>query len=382
MTMTSMLSAGRTATLPAPPSVLTVGVEEEFLLLDPATGANMPVADRVTAALPEQVRERSRRELRRSMIEMVTGVCTRLDEVRAQLSANRKAAADAAEAAGARLVAIGATPVAEPDLTVPSGSRYQELADRYGPVALDPAACGLHVHVGVPDRELAVQVCNHLQVWLPVIRALTANSPMFQGADTGYASWRSVQLLRWPGTGPTPSFASAGDYDRTVTDLVGSGSILDDASIYWYARLSPTYPTVEIRVGDVCTDVDDTVLVTALVRAAVATVISDIRSGQPASRPRDCVLAGAHWRSARDGLDGDLIDSRLGRVRPSWDLVDEFFATVSPALLASGDLETVLDGLTRLRANGDGATRQRVMHRATGDLRMMLNVMAAWTRTG
>ena len=380
--MTSMLTQGRTATLPIVPSVLTVGVEEEFLLLDPATGANMPVAERVTAALPEPVRERSRREMRRSMLEMVTGVCTRLDDVRAQLSANREAAAGAAEAAGARLVAIGATPVAEPDRSVPPGSRYEELADRYGPVALDPAACGLHVHVGVPDRDLAVQVCNHLQVWLPVIRALTSNSPMFQGADTGHASWRSVQLLRWPGTGPTPCFASASDYDRTVTDLVGTGSILDDASVYWYARLSPTYPTVEIRVGDVCPDVDDTVLVTALVRAAVATAISDIEAGRPASRLRDCVLAGAHWRSARDGLSGDLIDLRLGRARPAWELVNEFFATVSPALLAAGDLETVLDGLTRLRANGDGATRQRAVHRATGDIRMMLNVLAAWTRAG
>ncbi|MFC3382968.1 carboxylate-amine ligase [Couchioplanes azureus] len=375
-----MITAGRTATISTASPVLTVGVEEEFLLLDPVTGRNMPVADQVAAALPEPVRERSRREMRRSMLELVTGVCTRLDDVREQLSQQRRVAADAAEAAGARLVAIGATPVAEPDVSVPPGRRYQDLADRYGPVALDPAACGLHVHVGVPDREVAVQVCNHLQVWLPVIRALTGNSPLFQGADTGHASWRSVQLLRWPSMGPTPYFTSAADYDRTVTALIASGMVLDEASIYWYARLSPSYPTVEIRVGDVCTDVDDTVLVTALVRATVATAISDIQAGLPASRPRDCVLAGANWRSARDGLSGDLIDLRLGRARPAWDLVDELLATVSPALLRAGDLEPVLEGLARLRADGDGATRQRAVLRRTGDVRAVLTALAEWTR--
>nr|GID40907.1 putative glutamate--cysteine ligase 2 [Actinoplanes campanulatus] len=377
-----MITAARTVTWPATATVLTVGVEEEFLLLDPATGANLPVADQVMAALPESLHRRSRREMRRSMIELVTGVCTGMRDVRAQLSAQRRATADIAEAAGARLVAVAATPVAEPDVGVPCEQRYQHLAEKYGPVAHDPAACGLHVHVGVPDRELAVQVCNHLQVWLPVIRALTSNSPLFLGADTGHASWRSVQLLRWPSIGPTPYFASARDYGRTVADLISSEMVLDEASIYWYARLSPTYPTVEIRVGDVCADVDDTVLVTALVRAAVATAITDIRAGLPASRPRDCVLDAANWRSARDGLSGDLIDLRLGRARPAWELVDEFFATVSPALLETGDLELVLDGLNRLRDIGDGATRQRAILHATGDIRTVLAALAAWTQGG
>jgi glutamate---cysteine ligase / carboxylate-amine ligase len=380
--MATMITAERPVTRTGPAPALTIGVEEEFLLLDPATGANLPIAGPVAAALPESIRPRSRQEMRRSMLELVTGVCTRMEDVRAQLSEQRRAAADAAEAAGAWLVAIGATPVAEPDLRLPSGQRYHDLAERYGPITADPAACGLHVHVGVADRELAVQVCNHLQVWLPVIRALTSNSPLFLGADSRHASWRSVQLLRWPSNGPTPYFASARDYRRTVEDLISSDMVLDEASIYWYARLSPTYPTVEIRVGDVCTDLDDTVLVTALVRAAVTTAITDIHAGFPAPRPRDCVLNGAHWRSARYGLNGDLTDLRLGRARPAWELVDEFFATISPALLESGDLELVLDGLSRLRDRGDGATRQRTIHRATGDVRAVLTALAAWTRAG
>jgi hypothetical protein len=108
------------------------------------------------------------------------------------------------------------------------------VAARDGWLAVLPAG-GLHVHVGVPDRELAVQVCNHLQAWLPVIRALTGNSPLFQGTDTGHASWRCLQLLHCPGVGPTPWFADA---DRTVADLITAGVMLDEAMVYWYARLS------------------------------------------------------------------------------------------------------------------------------------------------
>jgi carboxylate-amine ligase len=281
-----------------------------------------------------------------------------------------------------RLVAIGATPVSERDPSVPDQSRYRAIADRFGPVARDPAVCGLHVHIGVPDRDLAVQVCNHLQVWLPVIRALTGNSPLFRGADTGHASWRSVQLLRWPGVAPTPWLASAADYDRTVADLVTSGVLLDPAMVYWYARLSPTYPTVEIRVNDVCADVDDTVLTAALIRAAVATAVTAVENGDRADRLQECVVAGAHWRAARDGLTHTLIDLRLGQARPAWELINEFFATVSPALLHAGDLDAVVDGLARLRERGDGATRQRDVHRRTGELPAVLADLAARTTAG
>ncbi|WP_229076352.1 glutamate--cysteine ligase [Actinoplanes sp. DH11] len=366
---------------PARPA-LTVGVEEEFLLLDPVTGANVPVAEQVRTALPRRLREQSRQEMRRSMMELVTGVCTDLGDVRAQLVALRQSAACVAESAGARLVAVGATPVGEPDRGVPSGPRYQDIVDRYGPVALDPAVCGMHVHVGVPDRDLAVQVCNHLQVWLPVIQAMTSNSPFFEGADTGHASWRSVQLRRWPGVAPTPHFSTADEYDATVTDLLESGVLLDEATVYWYARLSASYPTVEVRIGDVCTDVDDAVLVTALIRAAVATAVADIVDGRPAPVLRECVVDAAHWRAAREGLGGELIDLRLGHARPAWELVDEFFATVSPALLATGDLTLVVDGLARLRHTGDGAARQRSLHQGTGSLPAVLTTLAEWTRAG
>lgn len=364
-------------------TTLTLGVEEEYLLLDPGTGESMPVADRVLDGLSGTAREQSRQEFRHSMVEMVTPVSADLTELREHLVALRTAVADAAEAAGARLVAVGATPVHEPHRTVPDKPRYHAMSRRFGPVAHDPAVCGCHVHVGVPDRELAVQVCNHLRPWLPVVQAITANSPLHDGRDTGHASWRSMQLERWPSIGPTPHFESAADYDATVEDLIRAGIMLDAAMVYWYARPSVAYPTVEVRVGDVCPTVDDTVLVAGLVRALVATVADDVRDGVLAPRIRDCLVSAAHWRAAHDGLDGDLIDLRSGRARPAWDLVDDLFATVTPALVRHGDLRYVLDQLHRVRREGNGAARQRrVLARTECDVRAVLDHLAAQTRPG
>ncbi|RAO39260.1 putative glutamate--cysteine ligase [Micromonospora saelicesensis] len=354
-------------------STLTLGVEEEYLLLDPDSGRNLPVADQVLAALRGPARDQSRQEFRHSMVEMVTPVCADLTELRAHLVALRRSAAEAATAAGARLVAVGATPVAEPHRTVPDEPRYHAMSRRYGPVAHDPAVCGCHVHVGLPDRELAVQVCNHLRVWLPVVQAITTNSPLHDGYDTGHASWRSMQLERWPSIGPTPYFDSVADYDRTVDELIAAGIMLDAAMVYWYARPSSTYPTVEVRVGDVCTEVDDAVLVAALVRSLVATLVDDVRAGVSAPDVRDCLVAAAHWRAAHDGLDGELIDLRAGGTRPAWALVDELMAVIAPALLRHGDLGYVLAQLARLRRDGTGAMRQRQVLERAGDLHAVLD---------
>ncbi|MFD6563848.1 glutamate--cysteine ligase [Micromonospora profundi] len=362
--------------------ILTLGVEEEYLLLDPESGRNLPVADKVLTALRGSARDQSRQEFRHSMVEMVTPVCADLTELRGHLVALRRSAGEAAAAAGARLVAVGATPVAEPHRTVPDKPRYHAMSRRYGPVAHDPAVCGCHVHVGLPDRELAVQVCNHLRGWLPVVQAITTNSPLHDGQDTGHASWRSMQLERWPSIGPTPYFDSAADYDRTVDELIAAGVMLDAAMVYWYARPSSAYPTVEVRVGDVCSDVDDAVLVAALVRALVASLADDVRAGVTAPRTRDCLVAAAHWRAAHDGLDGELIDLRAGGTRPAWTIVDDLMAKVAPALLRHGDLGYVLAQLARLRRDGTGATRQREVLARTGDLRAVIDDLAARTAAG
>ena len=353
---------------------LTLGVEEEFLLLDPVTWRNAPVADDARACLPDPAREQTRVEFRRSMMEMVTPVCTSLSELRRRLTANRAAAALAAQSAGARLVAVAATPVAEPDLTVEDTPRFRAIASHYGPIAHDPALCGCHVHVGVPDREVAVQVCNHLRPWLPVVQALTANSPFHAGADTHHASWRSIQLDRWPSLGPAPYLTSVAHYERTVAELVGSGVMLDDSMVLWWVRPSRRYPTVEIRVGDVCPTAGDTVLVAGIVRGLVATVLDDLAAGRPAVRPPEHLLRAAHWNAAHQGLGGTLMDLRGRRAVPAWDLVDLLADTIGPALRRHGDDGVVGKELARLREEGTGADRQRGAGDVSGAMRLLADL--------
>jgi len=344
------------AAAPLPAGALTLGVEEEFLLLDPVTGQNAPVMPKVVAALPEAARAQSRVEFRLSMLEMVTPVCADLAGLDRELTGLRRAAADAAAEAGALLVPVGATPVAEPVREPADDPRFRAITRHYGPIAQDAAVCGCHVHVGVPDRETAVRVCTAMRPWLPVVQALTANSPFYAGADTGHASWRSLQLTRWPALGPIPAFASGADYDRTIATLVASGAMLDESMILWYARPSATYPTVEVRVADVCATPADTVLLAALIRGLVATILDNPEPPPPIA---DHILEAAHWNAAHTAMEGTLLDPRTGEARPAWDLVRDLVTLVTPALDRLGDSEYVRAGLDRIRSEGTGAARQR-----------------------
>jgi carboxylate-amine ligase len=246
------------------------------------------------------------------------------------------------------------------------------MGRRFGALTNDPAVCGCHVHIGLPDRELAVRVSNFLRLYLPTVQAITANSPFCDGADTGYASWRSVVFAHWPSVGPTPYFDSAAEYDAMIQQMIASGVMMDEAMVYWYARLSSHYPTIEVRVGDVCPTVDETVLVAGLVRGLVAHAVEEARRGVPAPPVPDSLVAAAHWRAAHEGLDGDLVDLCSGIVRPAWEVVDAMVGTLRAPLTRLGDWRTVGRQLAVLRRRGNGATRQRRIHRRAGDLRAVL----------
>ncbi|GAA2890039.1 putative glutamate--cysteine ligase 2 [Actinoplanes cyaneus] len=361
------------------PDRLTVGVEEEFLLLEPGSGENAPVAEKTLAALPEELRPRSRREFRPSMIEMVSDVCTDAADLAGQLLANRRGTADAAFAAGAMLVPVGATPVAERFPEPADDARFRAIAAHYGPIARDPSVCGCHVHVGVPGEELAVAVCTRLRGDLPVIQALAANSPIFEGADTGFASWRSAQLERWPSLGPWPHLDGPADYRRTTQALISSGAMMDASMVLWWSRPSATFPTVEIRVADVCPRVGDTVLIAALVRALVDTAAREAVAGRPAPVLPDVLVRAAHWNAARSGLDGDLLDPGTGRAVPAWDVVAALLDRVTPALRRHDDLDLVTAGLDRIRREGTGAqVQRRLLSSAT--VPWMLDRLAALAR--
>jgi carboxylate-amine ligase len=237
-------------------------------------------------------------------------------------------------------------------------SEYRQLVD-------EQQVCACQVHVSVDDRDLAVRITRRIRGWLPALLAMSASSPCFQGEDTGYASYRTVVVSRWPTVGPPPDFASAADYDRTVATLIHSGVISDAGMIYFDARLSARYPTVEIRVADACPSVDDAVLIAALARALVVTAARvDAAPGdhQPdAALPASpqVLLRAATWRAARSGLDGHLIDPHTIQAVPAAELVRALLVHVRPVLEQRGEWDVVAQLTETLLARGPSARRQR-----------------------
>lgn len=348
----------------------TVGVEEEFLLIDPGTGEPRAVGAAVLRAAGESGPEISA-ELHREQLEIGTSPARTLDELGRELRTARAAAAEAAAAAGTVPAAIATSPLPVAP-TVSAGERYQRMARHFGATVAETLVCGCHVHVAVSSVEEAVAALDRIRPWLAPLLALSTNSPFWQGEDTGYASYRHQLWTAWPTAGPSGAFGSADEYRATVQAMIGTGAILDEGMVYFDARPSRQHPTLEIRVADVCREPDDAVLVAALVRALVETGVRSWRDGSPAPQVRTELLRLASWRAARSGLDGTLVDPRTWLPAPADDVVDLLVAHVRPALDEAGDTSTVKELLAGLRGRGTGAVRQRRILARGGDLRAVL----------
>jgi len=348
-------------------------VEEEYLLVD-ADGVPTGVAEAAVRAHERGGGEAAdegppggglEKELQEQQVETGTHPCVDLGDLQDEVRAGRHRASSAAEQAGARLVALATAPV--PGLTTLSqGDRYEAMAQAYAATVRDQLTGGCHVHVSVADDDEGVAVLDRIGPWLPVLLALSANSPYWHGEDTGYASSRSQQWSRWPTAGPTAPFGSARAYHDTVAAFVASGVALDPAMMYFDARLSPRYPTVEIRIADVCLRADDAVLVAALSRALVETAARDAAEGIAPVHTRVEPLRAATWRAARSGLSGDLLVPPAMTPVPACDAVGMLLDHVRPALTDSGDLATVQDLLAGLWRRGTGADEQRAWARDGG----------------
>lgn len=360
--------------------LLTLGVEEEYLLVDAVEPRGVEAVEAVLDRAPEDIKDAVQREYLRSQIEVASPPVLDLHDLWSSMTRLRTGLSDAAIEAGARLVAVGAGPAAGPNTRTVDRPRYHLMRERFGDLSPGQGLNGMHVHVSVPDPETGVQILNHLRPWLPVFQAATANSPLFGGHDTGYASWRSMLWERWPTVGPAPYLESADHYETLVSDLIASGAMLDEGMLYWYARLSARYPTIEIRMGDVCPTLDDALLLAALARALVATLLVDVRAGVLAPNVAQPLLAAAHWRAAHDGLEGLNIDMATRETRPAWRLMRQLFDYVRPQLDRHGDLEMATILMGRLRAAGTGAARQRAILARSGSVDDVVTWLAAATR--
>ncbi|MEV4561964.1 glutamate--cysteine ligase [Kitasatospora sp. NPDC049285] len=350
--------------------MLTLGVEEEFLLLDLGTGLPRARAEQVrrSAGLqPALAEDEVQRELLQAQLEVATPVCRELEEVGGHLLRMRHALGQAATADGCCLAASAAAPFAD-RLTMPitDTARYRAMHSDAPQLTDEQLITGMHVHLGIPDRALGIVVLNRLRPWLPVLVALAANSPLWQGADTGFASWRTIVFGRWPVSGPPPRFEDAADYDRRTRALVARRLIHDRGQIYWHIRLSDHYPTVELRAMDVQLRPDEAVMLAGTVRALADRAISDHGAERPGPIVEPEALAAAVWHGARHGSAGEVFDPVHGGLVAVGEAVSTLLDAVDPALDRSGDRRHIVPVLDRLLREGNGATRQRRVLREHG----------------
>ncbi|MDQ6616637.1 MAG: glutamate--cysteine ligase [Actinomycetota bacterium] len=348
------------------PEPLTLGAEEEFLLADVHSGALVPRAREAVAAASMLLGDAVTQELNLCQIEVSTPVCTTLEELGGSLSWLRQQLATGCRPLGLAPLATGThsfSPWQDQGVDR-SSDRYASMEERYQIVARQQVICGYHVHVTLADPSVRVKVMNRVRPWLPLLLALSANSPFWQGADSGYASYRTQVWQRWPMAGMPPTVPGPDDYNNLVAGLIRSGAIEDATHLYWYIRPSARYPTLEFRVCDVCLQPADAVTLAGLLRALVWTCADDQATGwaesaNGTSAGEDYQLRDAVWRAARYGLEGMLVDPETGLAGPAPDVIRSAVARLGPGLDAHDDRARVEHGVERILGEGNGASWQR-----------------------
>jgi carboxylate-amine ligase len=355
-----------------------LGVEEEFHVVDLESRRAAPEVDALLAQLDGV---EFARELQRSLVETNTPVCGTLDELRGHLKRLRRRLESVAEPLGLGVVAAGTVPLADADGdAISAGARYEKMQHEYQMLVREQHICGAQVHVDVPDRDLAVQVVRRVAPYLPILLAISASSPYWNGRDSGYASFRSMVWSRWPTAGPPAHVETAADYDALVSDLIASGTISDPGMVYFDIRPSAHLPTVELRVCDACPDIEDVLLIAGLFRALVGKAREDTAAGLPLPKVRHELLRAASWRAARSGLEGDLVDLVGPSLVAPPLLIGQLVDHLRPQLEELGDWEQVLDLSQETISRGSAAARQRRAYGRRGELTDVVDVLLAHTQ--
>ena len=353
----------------------TIGVEEELLLVDPDDGLPAAVIESVLSAESDHpgpahgnpsTQPQLEGEAKQEQIEVVSPPCHTLDGIADSITQGRHLADQAARNFGARAVALG-TSVCPVSSLVVENPRFIAMREQYGLTMKEQLTCGYHVHVSVESDEEAVAILDRIRPWLPSLLALTTNSPIWGGRDTGYSSYRYQAWSRWPSAGAYDIFGSAAAYHQTLQSLVGTGVLLDTGMIYFDARLCERYPTLEVRVGDVCMDPEHAVGVAGLIRGLVETAATEWRNGFAPEPTPTALLRLAMWSASRYGLTHTLVNPLLGEPCEARVAIDALMAHVEPALTAAGDFGRVARVVDSMVTEGTGAEQQRRVLATTDD---------------
>jgi carboxylate-amine ligase len=359
---------------------LNIGIEEEYQIIDPATrGLRSYVQqflERGQAVLPDQIRP----EFMQSQVEAGTRICDDVKQARRELVRMRRSIWELAEREGLWVAAAGTHPFSSwAHQEISPYGRYPELSRFLQDVGRRLLVFGLHVHIGIEDRVLCVEVMNRMRSFLPLLLCLSTSSPFWHGRDTGLKSYRSVVFQNLPRTGIPQQFGSYADYRHYVDTLLATGSIAEPTHIWWDVRPSERFPTLEVRIPDMCTRVEEALCLVALVQAISAKLVQLRMAHRTWPIHRKPLLDENKWRAVRYGIHGKLIDIDRSREVPVPELVERLLAwlgNVVDELDSRAEAEYVQTILRR----GTSADRQLSIYRQAGDFQAVVDHVVAETQ--
>jgi carboxylate-amine ligase len=358
----------------------TVGVEEEFQIVDPQTWELRSHVSELLASTTAAFGDQVKREMHQSIVEVGTKICANVEELAEEIIRNRINLADAAERAGLRIAAAGTHPFSSwMDQVISPGERYQHIVEELQQLARSLLIFGLHVHVAVPDRATMIDLMNEARYFLPHLLALSTSSPFWMGRDTGLKSFRTTVFRRFPRTGIPEHFNSWSDYEEYVDLLVELRSIDNGKKIWWDLRPHPTFGTLEFRVCDVPTAPRHAIAIAAVAQAIVVKLYR-LRRGNLGFRVyRRALIEENKWRAARWGIDGKLIDFGKRQEVSMRDLALELLAFVDDVVDELGSRREI-DYVRLILSEGTSAERQLQVYRETGDLKAVVRSLVDDTR--
>jgi carboxylate-amine ligase len=366
----------------SPDFPFTIGIEEEYQVIDPETrelrSYITQILDRGRMILREQIKP----EMHQSIVEVGTNPVRDVHEARAEVVKLRGTIAALASQHGLKIAAAGTHPISSwMNQEITPFERYKGVVDEMQELALELLIFGMHVHVGMPNNQVAIELMSVVRYFLPHLLALSTSSPFWMGRNTGFKSYRSAVFSRFPRTGIPPSFVSHAEFESYINLLISTGSIDNGKKSWWDMRPHPTFGTLEYRVADICTRVDECIALAALMQAIVVKVYSMFEQNTTFRVYRRAVINENKWRAQRWGLDGKLIDFGKRAEVEAKALMHELVAFVDDVLDPLGSRKDV-EYILKIVEGGTSADRQLAIYRETNDLKAVVDNLIAETMEG
>ncbi len=360
----------------------TLGIEEEFQTIDPHTRELRSHMSKIVENGRITLHEQVKAEMHEAVVEVGTNICNNIQEARTEVFHLRRQVIELADRQGLKIGAAGTHPFSRwQDQPITPDARYDKIVEELQEAARSNLVFGMHVHVGIENRDIGVYLMNTLRYFLPHLFALSTNSPFWEGRETGYKSFRTKVFERFPRTGIPGYFTSASDYDEFVALLVKTGCIDNGKKIWWDLRLHPFFDTIEYRICDMMMRPDECIAVAAVMQALVAKIYKLKSQNLNFRLYRSALIKENKWRAARYGIDGSMIDFGKQEEVPTRKLILELLDFVDDVLDELGSRHEV-EYVLQMMGMGTGADRQLRVFRETGELSKVVDYILAETVIG